>query len=71
MPHFKCDACGHEYSDIHTFTSCPVCMELGKIDIRCTCVCLHERFSMRKLNHVVKRNPQCPVHGIAIADTLE
>jgi len=66
MPYFKCDACGHKYSDIHTMSSCPVCMGQGKIDPRCICVCYHAAFSMKRLNIIKEKNPQCPVHGNAI-----
>ena len=66
MGNFKCEACGHEYNDIHTMTSCPVCMGQGKIDPRCTCVYCLGSFSMRRLNIIKEKDLKCPVHGTAI-----
>lgn len=65
MPNFRCDTCGYSYSDTHTFTNCPNCHGLGKLDPMCICVCYRESFSMKRLNRIKEKNPKCPVHGTA------
>ncbi len=63
MRQFKCEACGYEYTDTHTYTACPNCSGCEKLDEGCTCKHWRSPISGNPIA-ISTKDPNCPVHSV-------